>query len=781
MGARVFAVDDQGNSYAQAGTNIIVINATGEAVATHSLSRYPGKAQRDSAGNLYYAGVYPAEGIGPFYYTNPACFLAKYNSEGSLQWITNVGPTGIRGVEMMDLRLDAEGNAYMGYTFNITTYSHHDHVIKINSQGQKVYLVEPPQPQLFQTTRGTVRLTPLSNNRVYALTMKNPDPYFLAMLSRIDSNGGITVVTNWGFNSLFAMFVSRTAENSLGEYYNVESVFPNGSYRLTKRGSDDGVLWERVLNNSYFALAPDQFNGVHLGHENGALLRYDHEGNLAWSNNFGSACNSLILDDSGHRFLSFADGRVARLDDEIQTAPNIVTGPAGQTVLAGSNAVFQVSATGFGPLHYYWLLNGSPLAAQTNTSLTLSNVTTAQGGLYSVIVSNSISSITSPPALLRVRNVAVFFGNQLLTNGTYAFESAPTLQIRSAYPNGSIYYTLNGNTPSFSSIPYSGPFTLSSSALVRAIGYSADFLQSEESDAVDIFVMINHTLTATAGPGGSISLNPPGGTYIYTNIVSVTATPNAGWSFLYWLGDASGTNPTVNLSMSQDRSVHAVFGTTLSTTVAGNGQILLHPPGGLYPHGTVVRLTALPQPGHYFGAWGNAASGNTNPLYFTLTDPAPTVSSIFAPVPADQAALTVLIEGAGRVTVSPRANIYPTNQTVNLTAVPDPGQIFLNWSGDATGSINPINVQVNQTKLITANFSNRPRLRVDRPGLEGMTPSGFRFTLSGGGPTSWQIHGSSNLATWEALGSVTNSLGEVQFTDPAALNRNHRFYRAVNE
>jgi hypothetical protein len=783
LGAIVFAVDDQTNSYAKAGTNIIRISAAGEALSTNALSSYPGVALRDAAGNFYYGGHYPGTnngGIG-LHYSPTAFFVAKYNGEGSLVWMTNVGPSGnLRSATIYDLRLDEAGNVYLAYTYNISTLDHVNHVVKINSEGQKIYVVQPPQPPLFSTANGSVRINPISNDRVYALTMKRADPYHLAMLSRIDSNGVITSITNWAFNNNLAMTVARPVENSLGEYYNVESVFQSSFYRLTKRDSNDNVLWERTLNNiSYFAFAPDKYDGVHVGFDDGSLLRYDYDGNLAWSTNFGSACNSLILDDFGNRVLSFNDGRVGRLADEFLTVPNITGGPNGQTILAGSNLVLSVSATGFGPLRYYWLFNNNPLVGKTNASLSLSNVTTAQAGLYSVIVSNSIGSITSAPALLRVKSVAIFTGNQLLTNGTYGFESPPTLNIRSAYPDGSIYYTLNGSTPSFASILYSGPFTLSSSALVRAIGYSADFLQSEEADAVDVFVLINHTLTATASPGGSVSLNPPGGTYIYTNIITVTANPNPGWTFLYWLGDASGTNPVVHIPMTQQQAVHAVFGTTLSTTVAGNGQVLLYPPGGLYPYGTVVRLTGLPQPGNYFGAWGNAASGNSNPLYFTMTNPALTVSSIFSPVPSDQAALTVWIEGAGLVTVNPKANIYPTNQTVSLTAVPDSGQVFLTWSGDASGSVNPLNVQLNQSKVITANFSNRPRLRVDRPGLEGMTPSGFRFTLSGPAPTTWQIYGSSNLITWQGLGSVTNSLGEVQFTDPTALTRDQRFYRAL--
>ena len=66
----------------------------------------------------------------------------------------------------------------------------------------------------------------------------------------------------------------------------------------------------------------------------------------------------------------------------------------------------------------------------------------------------------------------------------------------------------------------------------------------------------------------------------------------------------------------------------------------------------------------------------------------------------------------------------------------------------------------------------------DRPGIEGLGPSGFRFTMVSDSPLAWQILGSDDLRTWDPLGDVTNTTGEVQFTDPAALGRAQRFYRA---
>jgi len=159
-------------------------------------------------------------------------------------------------------------------------------------------------------------------------------------------------------------------------------------------------------------------------------------------------------------------------------------------------------------------------------------------------------------------------------------------------------------------------------------------------------------------------------------VVTATATASNGWAFLEWRGDAAGTTPTVLLTVNRSQSLEAVFGTTLGTTVAGGGSVQVYPNLAFYPYGMVARLVAIPQAGNYFGVWGNAASGNVNPLYFTVSNANPTVSCLFAALGTGQHALTVIPDGFGHVTVNPRANTYSTGAGVTLTAVPDSDQQF---------------------------------------------------------------------------------------------------------
>ena len=84
------------------------------------------------------------------------------------------------------------------------------------------------------------------------------------------------------------------------------------------------------------------------------------------------------------------------------TPPLITTQPTNQTVTAGSNVTFSVTASGTLPLSYQWSFNGTNLSGATNTMLMLTNVQVSQAGNYTVLVTNAFGSILSSNAMLTV-------------------------------------------------------------------------------------------------------------------------------------------------------------------------------------------------------------------------------------------------------------------------------------------------------------------------------------------------------------------------------------------
>lgn len=458
-------------------------------------------------------------------------------------------------------------------------------------------------------------------------------------------------------------------------------------------------------------------------------------------------------------------------------APFIVSAPANASAFVNQEVAMRVAAGGSAPLAYQWKFNGADLPGATDALLDFTSVQLSNAGHYSVFITNVYGWTNTSVATLSVAVVGIYGDGLLLTNTQYNFDVPVTISLSNQFPNGLSFYTLDGSPPDFNSTQYTNPFVVSNTVRVRTLGYSPDFLESAETDVLILFLP-KYTLTITNSPGGNVSVDPIQPLYLSNTVVNLTATPAPGWTFLQWTGDFSGTNANVSLAVTRREFVHAVFGTKLTATIAGGGSVLVDPPGGLYPYGTVVRLTAVPEPGNYFGLWGNAASGSSNPLRFQVTNATPVVSSLFAPVPSGKASLTVVPEGNGQATISPQANLVNLGATVSITATPDPGQYFMGWSGDAGGAQNPLTLAVTTNRIIYANFTHSSRLILSTR-LDDLDLEGIGLTLLGDYGASYELDSSVDLRSWTNFITITNYYGATHIFDPNGGLLPQRFYRSV--
>jgi hypothetical protein len=87
--------------------------------------------------------------------------------------------------------------------------------------------------------------------------------------------------------------------------------------------------------------------------------------------------------------------------------PSIAAQPISQTVTDSqpSPVTFGVFARGTSPLSYQWRKDARNLPGQTNAALTIADVTAADAGNYSVLVTNKLGSVASSDATLSVLHV----------------------------------------------------------------------------------------------------------------------------------------------------------------------------------------------------------------------------------------------------------------------------------------------------------------------------------------------------------------------------------------
>lgn len=225
----------------------------------------------------------------------------------------------------------------------------------------------------------------------------------------------------------------------------------------------------------------------------------------------------------------------------------------------------------------------------------------------------------------------------------------------------------------------------------RFVGWSGDVTGADAQIQVTVQKELNVQATFVESPGafsitttvvgeGTVTKQPDKASYSPGEVVTLTAQAQPGWRFSGWGGDASGTEPQVQVTVQKDLSIQATFSAepqslfTLTTTVVGNGSVTLAPQQAQYQPGAVVTATATPGSGWLFLEWGGDLSGADNPHSLTV-DANKHVTAHFG---ATMAGILVASPN-GQVLVNPIKEVYQVGDEVELTAVPNEGWEFVEW------------------------------------------------------------------------------------------------------
>ena len=113
-----------------------------------------------------------------------------------------------------------------------------------------------------------------------------------------------------------------------------------------------------------------------------------------------------------------------------------------------------------------------------------------------------------PGRVVAAGSLDLFVDGQLFSGGAVTNGDAASIVLETSFSNGQILFTLDGSPPTFASAIYTNGFTISFSATVRAIAYSADFSEMAEAGPVVVVIVPTFTLTAITPGGGTISTEP---------------------------------------------------------------------------------------------------------------------------------------------------------------------------------------------------------------------------------------------------------------------------------
>jgi len=123
----------------------------------------------------------------------------------------------------------------------------------------------------------------------------------------------------------------------------------------------------------------------------------------------------------------------------------------------------------------------------------------------------------------------------VITPNGGSFTASQSVTLSSTTPSASIFYTLDGSTPTTTSTQYSAPITVSTNTTINAIATAAGYAQSPVSSAT--FTFANQAPTPTYSPAA--------GTYI--NAQTVTISDSDASASVYYTTDGSAPSASSNL------------------------------------------------------------------------------------------------------------------------------------------------------------------------------------------------------------------------------------------
>lgn len=256
---------------------------------------------------------------------------------------------------------------------------------------------------------------------------------------------------------------------------------------------------------------------------------------------------------------------------------------------------------------------------------------------------------------------------------------------------------------------------------------NCDVVMDQGRSVGAIFTVQRHPLMVQVSGSGTVSSNPSGidcgadceEIFDHGTVVALVATATTGATFSGWSGACTGTG-SCQVTLTEAQSVTATFEPEqheLTVLRTGPGRIGSSPAGidcgtdcvQTYAYGTSVDLIATPDLGSIFTGWSGSCTG-VGPCDASMTA-ARTVGATFE---LQQFAVTVQTAGAGEGTI--RSNpvgiecgtdcteMFDFATVVTLTADPDPGSVFLGWTGDCTGADLTCQVTVEAARSVTGTF-----------------------------------------------------------------------------
>jgi hypothetical protein len=434
-------------------------------------------------------------------------------------------------------------------------------------------------------------------------------------------------------------------------------------------------------------------------------------------------------------------------------APSITTQPTSQSVTAGNSVTFSVVTTGTAPLTYQWSKNGAVISGATAVNLTLSSAASSDAGSYTVVVTNSLGTVTSAAAVLTVNTppiITVQPASQTVVSG-----SPVTLSV-TAGGSGPITYQWMKN----------GTYPFKPSAISGAISSSYIINNSIDSDAGSYYVVVSNSSASVTSSNATVIVNTPptitiqpASSITYSGTTYSLAVSAAGTSPLnyQWYKDGTAINGAISSS-------YALTGTTLNK--AGSYYVVVSNVAGSVTSNTTTVVTPpliTTQPVSSSVTAGNStsfsavASGSPTLTYQWYKNSSPIAGATGSSYTFTSAATT---DAGGYAVIVSNAYGTATSSTVTLTVTPAPSAPTITTQPASQSVISSFSSTFSVTASGTAPFTYVWR----KDGSTVVGGNSSSLTLNN---TTSANAGNYTVTITNSVGSVTSTAATLTVNDPA--------------
>ena len=275
-------------------------------------------------------------------------------------------------------------------------------------------------------------------------------------------------------------------------------------------------------------------------------------------------------------------------------------------------------------------------------------------------------------------------------------------------------------------------------------------METAKTISAEFVMQYDLTVMKTGTGSGTVTSVPAGidcgenctSKFDLDEVVSLTAEADAGFRFAGWSGACSGTDTLCQVTINEVKNVTAnfiqIFELTVTKMGSGAGTVTSDPAGidcgstcsHEYDLDTVVTLTAIAEEGSRFTGWSGEDCSGTDTCQVTM-DAAKNVTADFV----KRFTLTIRIVGSGSVidviqsidcSESECTYIFDDGDFITLTAQPDTGFEFYDWSGGGCSGLGNCSVTMDEDLLVTTFFLEEEKecyiLNFDHTGM-GSNPT----------------------------------------------------------